>query len=116
MMRLKAIKLRLSGKTFSYLFICTLLQFTGLCNPSICHRLLLGGLLELCLLLEQRLGLIGKRYNRNQRSFEPIIVFFVFSLYTHRSFKANLKMRIMLMLFQSMAAQNDMIEWVRDHR
>ena len=37
-------------------------------------------------------------------------------LYTHRTFKANLKMRIMLMLMQSMAAQNDMIEWVRDHR
>lgn len=37
-------------------------------------------------------------------------------LYTHRTYRANLKMRIMLMLMQSMAAQNDMIEWVRDHR
>lgn len=37
-------------------------------------------------------------------------------LWTHRTFKANLKMRIMLMLMQTMAAQNDMIEWVRDHR
>jgi stearoyl-CoA desaturase (Delta-9 desaturase) len=37
-------------------------------------------------------------------------------LYTHRTFKANLKMRIMLMLMQTSALQNDMIEWVRDHR
>lgn len=37
-------------------------------------------------------------------------------LYTHRTFKANLPMRIMLMLMQSLACQNDMIEWVRDHR
>jgi stearoyl-CoA desaturase (Delta-9 desaturase) len=37
-------------------------------------------------------------------------------LYTHRTFKANLKMRIMLMIMQTSAAQNDMIEWVRDHR
>jgi stearoyl-CoA desaturase (Delta-9 desaturase) len=37
-------------------------------------------------------------------------------LYTHRTFKANLKMRIMLMIMQTAAAQNDMIEWVRDHR
>ena len=37
-------------------------------------------------------------------------------LYTHRTFKANLEMRILLMLMQTSAAQNDMIEWVRDHR
>lgn len=37
-------------------------------------------------------------------------------LYTHRTFKANLKMQIMLVIMQTLAAQNDMIEWVRDHR
>ena len=33
-------------------------------------------------------------------------------LYTHRTFKANLKMRIMLVLFQTVAVQNSMYEWV----
>lgn len=37
-------------------------------------------------------------------------------LFTHRTFKANSKMRAMLVIMQTMAAQNDMIEWVRDHR
>lgn len=37
-------------------------------------------------------------------------------LYTHRSFKANLPFRILIIIMQSSAAQNDMIEWVRDHR
>lgn len=37
-------------------------------------------------------------------------------LYTHRTFKANLKLRILLMIMQTSAVQNDMIEWVRDHR
>ena len=37
-------------------------------------------------------------------------------LYTHRTFKANLRMRVMLVIMQTLAAQNDMIEWVRDHR
>ncbi|CRL07879.1 CLUMA_CG020908, isoform A [Clunio marinus] len=37
-------------------------------------------------------------------------------LYTHRTFKANLPLRILLMMMQTMATQNDMIEWVRDHR
>lgn len=37
-------------------------------------------------------------------------------LYTHRTFKANEKLRYILIILQSAAAQNDMIEWVRDHR
>jgi stearoyl-CoA desaturase (Delta-9 desaturase) len=36
--------------------------------------------------------------------------------YTHRTFKANTKLRFMLVLFQTMAVQNSMYEWVRDHR
>jgi stearoyl-CoA desaturase (Delta-9 desaturase) len=37
-------------------------------------------------------------------------------LYTHRSFKANKKLQILLLFMQTMAVQNSMYEWVRDHR
>lgn len=37
-------------------------------------------------------------------------------LYTHRSFKANTKFRVLLVFMQTMAVQNSMYEWVRDHR
>jgi stearoyl-CoA desaturase (Delta-9 desaturase) len=37
-------------------------------------------------------------------------------LYTHRTYKANAKLRFLLVLFQTIAVQNSMYEWVRDHR
>lgn len=37
-------------------------------------------------------------------------------LFTHRTFKANQKMKVMMMILQSMAAQEPAIKWVRDHR
>ncbi|CAO1420630.1 unnamed protein product [Diamesa serratosioi] len=37
-------------------------------------------------------------------------------LFAHKAYKANRKMRIMLMIFQTMAFQNSIYEWVRDHR
>uniref|UniRef100_A0AC34RIW1 Fatty acid desaturase domain-containing protein n=2 Tax=Panagrolaimus sp. JU765 TaxID=591449 RepID=A0AC34RIW1_9BILA len=37
-------------------------------------------------------------------------------LWSHKSYKARLPLRIMLMLADSMAFQNDVIEWSRDHR
>ena len=37
-------------------------------------------------------------------------------LYTHRSFKANTKLRALLVFMQTIAVQNSMFEWVRDHR
>jgi stearoyl-CoA desaturase (delta-9 desaturase) len=37
-------------------------------------------------------------------------------LYTHRSFKANKKLQVLLLFWQTMAVQNSMYEWVRDHR
>jgi stearoyl-CoA desaturase (Delta-9 desaturase) len=37
-------------------------------------------------------------------------------LYTHRTFKANAKLRFLLVLFQTIAVQNSLYEWVRDHR
>ncbi|XP_077544650.1 stearoyl-CoA desaturase 5-like [Haemaphysalis longicornis] len=37
-------------------------------------------------------------------------------LWCHRSYKAKLPLRIFLMLFNCVAAQNDLYEWVRDHR
>jgi stearoyl-CoA desaturase (Delta-9 desaturase) len=37
-------------------------------------------------------------------------------LYTHRSYKANKKLQVLLMFMQTMAVQNSMYEWVRDHR
>jgi stearoyl-CoA desaturase (delta-9 desaturase) len=37
-------------------------------------------------------------------------------LWAHRSYKANKKMQVLLMIFQSICIQNDVIEWVRDHR
>jgi stearoyl-CoA desaturase (Delta-9 desaturase) len=37
-------------------------------------------------------------------------------LWCHKSYKANLPMRVMLLFFQTIAFQNCVIEWVRDHR
>lgn len=37
-------------------------------------------------------------------------------LWSHRSYKARLPLRIFLMLCNSIAVQNDLIEWCRDHR
>jgi stearoyl-CoA desaturase (Delta-9 desaturase) len=37
-------------------------------------------------------------------------------LYTHRSYKANKKLQFLLLFMQTMAVQNSMYEWVRDHR
>lgn len=37
-------------------------------------------------------------------------------LWAHKSYKANMKLRAMLLVFQTIAVQNCMIEWVRDHR
>uniref|UniRef100_A0AC34QG24 Uncharacterized protein n=1 Tax=Panagrolaimus sp. JU765 TaxID=591449 RepID=A0AC34QG24_9BILA len=37
-------------------------------------------------------------------------------LWSHKSYKATLPLRVILMLMDSMAFQNDVIEWARDHR
>lgn len=37
-------------------------------------------------------------------------------LWSHRSYKAKLPLRILLMVFNCMAGQNDIYDWVRDHR
>ncbi|XP_068760987.1 acyl-CoA desaturase-like [Montipora capricornis] len=37
-------------------------------------------------------------------------------LWSHRSYKATWPFRLLLMLFNSMAAQNTIFEWARDHR
>jgi stearoyl-CoA desaturase (delta-9 desaturase) len=37
-------------------------------------------------------------------------------LWCHRSYKAKLPLRIFLAIFQTMALQNDIFEWSRDHR
>ncbi|CAJ0603602.1 unnamed protein product [Cylicocyclus nassatus] len=37
-------------------------------------------------------------------------------LWSHRSYKAKLPVRILLMIMNCSALQNDIIEWVRDHR
>ena len=37
-------------------------------------------------------------------------------LWTHRSYKAHIVYRIMLMLFNCISMQNDVLEWSRDHR
>lgn len=37
-------------------------------------------------------------------------------LFTHRTFKANLPLRILLMVSSTMAFQNDILVWARDHR
>ncbi|KAL7012128.1 hypothetical protein ACKWTF_014644 [Chironomus riparius] len=37
-------------------------------------------------------------------------------LWAHRSFKANYKLQMLLMILQTAAVENDVIEWVRDHR
>jgi stearoyl-CoA desaturase (delta-9 desaturase) len=37
-------------------------------------------------------------------------------LWCHRSYKAKWPLRFLLMIFQTMAMQNDIYEWCRDHR
>lgn len=37
-------------------------------------------------------------------------------LWAHKSFKATLPMQYMMLVFQTIALQNSVIEWVRDHR
>lgn len=37
-------------------------------------------------------------------------------LWAHRTYKAKLPLRILLTIFQTMAFQNHIYEWVRDHR
>lgn len=37
-------------------------------------------------------------------------------LFTHRSFKANQILKVFLLLFQTIAGQNSLLIWVRDHR
>lgn len=37
-------------------------------------------------------------------------------LWAHRTYKANLPLRFILMMFQTIAFQNHIYEWVRDHR
>ena len=37
-------------------------------------------------------------------------------LWSHKSYKAKLPLRILLMIMNSMALQNDIYEWCRDHR
>uniref|UniRef100_A0A6B2E899 Putative fatty acid desaturase n=1 Tax=Phlebotomus kandelakii TaxID=1109342 RepID=A0A6B2E899_9DIPT len=37
-------------------------------------------------------------------------------LWAHKSYKAKLPLRVLLMCFQSLAFQNHVFEWVRDHR
>ncbi|XP_050052410.2 acyl-CoA desaturase-like [Dermacentor andersoni] len=37
-------------------------------------------------------------------------------LWCHRAYKAKMPLRIFLMIFNCVAAQNDLYEWVRDHR
>jgi len=37
-------------------------------------------------------------------------------LWAHKSYKANQTLKVMLVFFQTLAFQNCIIEWVRDHR
>lgn len=37
-------------------------------------------------------------------------------LFAHKTYKANMKMKIMMVIFQTIAFQNSVLEWVRDHR
>ncbi|XP_037269414.1 stearoyl-CoA desaturase 5 isoform X1 [Rhipicephalus microplus] len=37
-------------------------------------------------------------------------------LWSHRSYKARFPLRVVLMIFNCMACQNDLYEWTRDHR
>jgi stearoyl-CoA desaturase (delta-9 desaturase) len=37
-------------------------------------------------------------------------------LWTHRSYKAHWSLRVLLMIMQTLALQNDIYEWCRDHR
>lgn len=37
-------------------------------------------------------------------------------LFAHKTYKANMKMKIMMVILQTIAFQNSVLEWVRDHR
>jgi stearoyl-CoA desaturase (Delta-9 desaturase) len=37
-------------------------------------------------------------------------------MWCHKSYKANTKLKVLLVFFQTIAVQNCVIEWVRDHR
>lgn len=37
-------------------------------------------------------------------------------LFAHKAYKANKAMKIMLLYFQTIAFQNSVFEWARDHR
>lgn len=37
-------------------------------------------------------------------------------LFTHRTFTANTKLRVLLMLLQTMSGQEPVLKWARDHR
>lgn len=37
-------------------------------------------------------------------------------LWAHGAYKANTKLKLILLIFQTTAFQNSVIEWVRDHR
>lgn len=37
-------------------------------------------------------------------------------LFAHKAYKANKAMKIMLLYFQTIAFQNSVYEWARDHR
>jgi stearoyl-CoA desaturase (delta-9 desaturase) len=64
-----------------------------------------------------------------QKQTSSIVIAWVFSLmsafgvtigahrlYTHRAFRANTILKVILLTWQTMAVQNSMYEWVRDHR
>lgn len=36
--------------------------------------------------------------------------------FCHKTFKANLKLKYFLVFLQTVALQNSVLEWVRDHR
>ena len=37
-------------------------------------------------------------------------------LFAHKTYKANMKMKVMMVILQTIAFQNSVLEWVRDHR
>lgn len=64
--------------------------------------------------------MIKRRFHFSATFFAAIGSFGISSgshrLWAHKTYKANLPMRIMLLFFQTVALQNSVIEWVRDHR
>ena len=74
------------------------------------------------------LGLVGC-YLAFQASYRSLLFAFVLHvlgclgitagahrLWTHRSYKAHFILRVFLMILDTLAFQNDILEWVRDHR